>query len=550
VVALSVAIAFSAPAAGSAEYPTEPYVAANSARAFGDSVGVTVRFTWNSTAYGNFDAIESRLRELGVRYVTDGFCPTCKYQIDRMNRLAALGIRATIGVSGLTAGLPAMDAALKVIRDKLLGSVVSVTAPNEPDISGDPQWAAHARTYQQQLYARVKGDPALRHLLVLGPPLVYRTSRAELGDISAYLDRGNIHPYPGGIMPMTFLDEEKAMARLVSGTKPLVATETGYHNDLSYLGVHRGASEQAAAMYTPRSVLEAFRAGVERTYIFQLIDAFSPQQEIERNTPGGQNAFGLLHWDFSRKPAFNALRNLLRVVDGDSAPVASPGGLRFGLEGAGPDVRQLLLRSADGSYSLVLWRQVSVWDRDALKDLNPAPDSVDVVLGERMGAAQRFDPVISDAETARWSEPRRISVSLAGSPVVLRLTPAAGAGSPAAKTRSEELKRSSRAQSRRRLRRRITVKVACAKPCASVVARGRLVAKRSKRTRTFKLGKVRKRARGGAVVLHLRVPARARRVGRRTLKQGGQVRARVTVVKRSASGAKLRSLRRTIALRR
>ena len=548
-VALSVAIMLMAPAARSADYPAEPYVAANSARAFGDSVGVTVRFTWNSTSYGNFDAIESRMRELGVRYVTDGFCPTCKYQIDRMNRLAALGIKANIGVSGLTAGVPAMEAALKVIREKLLNSVVSVTAPNEPDISGDPQWAAHARTYQQELYARVKGDPALRHLLVLGPPLVYRSSRAELGDISAYLDRGNIHPYPAGTMPMTFLDAEKEMALLVSGTKPLVATETGYHNDLSYLGVHRGASEQAAAMYTPRSVLEAFRQGVERTYIFQLIDAFSPQQEIERNTPGGQNDFGLLRWDFSRKPAFNALRNLLRVVDGDSAPVASPGGLRFGIEGAGADVRQLLLRSADGSYSLVLWRQVSVWDRAALKDLAPAPDSVDVVLGERMAAAQRFDPVITDAETARWADPRRIPVSLGGSPVVLRFTPP-GPESLAQKKTTADDRKQSRAVSRRRLRKRIAIKVACVKPCASVVARGRLVAKRAKRTRSFKLGTARKRARGGVVVLHLKVPARARRVARKTLKQGGQVRARLTVTKRSARGAKLRSAKRTIALRR
>jgi len=552
VVALSAAIALSAPAARSAEaeYPTEPYVAASSARAFGDSVGVTVRFTWNSTAYGNFDAVESRLRELGVRYVTDGFCPTCKYQIDRMNRLAALGIKANIGVSGLNAGVPAMEAALNVIREKLLGSVVSLTAPNEPDISGDPQWAAHSRTYQQELYTRVKSDPALRHLVVLGPPLVYRESRAALGDISAYLDRGNIHPYPAGIMPMTFLDAEKQMALLVSGTKPLVATETGYHNDLDYLGAHRGASEQAAAMYTPRSVLEAYRQGVERTYIYQLIDAFSPQQEIERNTPGGQNAFGLLNWDFSRKPAFIALRNLLRVVDGDSAPVASAGGLRVGVEGAGPDVRQLLLRSADGSYSLVLWRQVSVWDRAALKDLDPGSDSVEVVLGERIATAQRFDPVASDAETARWSDPRRIPLSLAGSPVVLRLTPPGLESLQQKKKTSADDRKRSLAHSRQRLRKRLTVKIACAKPCASVVARGRLVVKRAKRTRTFRLRAARERARGGVVVLHLKVPARAWRVARKTLEQGGQVRARLTVTKRSARGAKLRSAKRTIALRR
>ena len=41
------------------------------------------------------------------------------------------------------------------------------------------------------------------------------------------------------------------------------------------------------------------------------------------------------------------------AVNGDSAPVPTPGALRYGLEGAGPDVRQLLLRSSDGDFSLV-----------------------------------------------------------------------------------------------------------------------------------------------------------------------------------------------------
>ena len=60
-------IAVTAPGARSEETAAAPFVAATSSRAFGDSVGVTVRFSWNGTAYGNWDAIESRLRELGVR---------------------------------------------------------------------------------------------------------------------------------------------------------------------------------------------------------------------------------------------------------------------------------------------------------------------------------------------------------------------------------------------------------------------------------------------------------------------------------------------------
>jgi hypothetical protein len=287
---------------------------------------------------------------------------------------------------------------------------------------GDPQWVQHAREYQQKLYASVKGDPALAGLQVLGPAVGWPATADQLGDISAWLDRGNFHPYPGGNPPYHNLDEERLHAAAASSSKPLVATEIGYHSDLATTGGHLPASERAIAIYMPRLVLEGFRGGVERSYIYQLADPWT-----DANRPAGvsreENSFGLLRSDLSRKPSFLALRNLMRVTDAGPAPVASPDGVRLALEGAGADVRQLLLRSADGSYALVLWRSVSVWDPASRVDLYPAPDRVDVVLGEPIALARRFEPVASDAELQRWTYPRRIPVDLGGGPVVLRLTP-------------------------------------------------------------------------------------------------------------------------------
>jgi hypothetical protein len=405
-------------------YPDEPFVPARSARSFGDSVGVGVRLTWIDTAYGDYATLKSRLQELGVRNVHDGLCATCQYQIDRLKDLSANGIKALIGVGDLRGGTAKMQANLDAIREKLPGVATAVVAPNEPDLEPVSDWVTKTRDYQRELYTRVKGDPALAHLPVLGPSLVNRESRDMLGDLSPYLDRGNLHPYPGGSLPLANLDDEKWLASKVSGSKPLVTTEVGYHTDLAYDGAHRPVSEAAKAVYTPRLVLESFLGGIERTYLFQLIDPWSPEEAASLGVPGPDNAFGLLDSNLTRKPSFLSLRNLMRAVDSGSAPVTVPGGLRYGLEGAGPDVKQLLLRSADGSYALVLWRQVSVWDRNAKRDLSPTPDQLDVVLGEPIGLARRFDPVTSDVEQQRWSAPRRMTVSLAGAPVVLRLTPA------------------------------------------------------------------------------------------------------------------------------
>jgi hypothetical protein len=165
--------------------------------------------------------------------------------------------------------------------------------------------------------------------------------------------------------------------------------------------------------------------GITRTYIYTLADLLSPSEAQRVGLAASENSFGLLRWDLSRKPSFYALRNLLRAVDGASAPVSNPGGMRLAIDGAGPDVRSLLLRSANGTYALVLWRTASVWDWIGQHDLSPAPDRVDVRLGQPVSLAQRFDPVTTDAETGRWRAPSRIGVDLAGAPVVLRFTPPA-----------------------------------------------------------------------------------------------------------------------------
>ena len=370
-----------------------------------------------------------------MRYVSDSLCPTCEYQIASLQRLAASGIKANLGVGSLSGGLASIAPRLEVVRTRLRSSIASIATVNEPDISGYTDWIARTRAYQTELYRQVNADPFLAQFPVLGPALVNRDSRAALGDLSGSLDWGNLHPYPGGLPPLGNLPDESMLMAQVSGAKPLTISEVGYHTDLAYTGPHRPASEKAVATYTSRIPLEAFIYGIKRTYIYQFADVTSPAQAPAAGLSPSQNSFGLLRWDLTPKPSYIALRNLLRTVDGDSAPVASPGGMRLAVQGAGPDVRQLLLRSADGTYALVLWRTVSVWDRTGLRDLSPAPDHVDVTLGEPVALARRFDPVASDAETQRWTDPQKIPVDLAGNPVVLRLVPKGAAGGAGGSTK-------------------------------------------------------------------------------------------------------------------
>ncbi|MBA2638020.1 MAG: hypothetical protein H0U79_07360, partial [Solirubrobacterales bacterium] len=49
-----------------------------SAKAFADSVGINVHLNYLDSTYGDFGSLAPKLETLGVRWVRDGFCDTCR----------------------------------------------------------------------------------------------------------------------------------------------------------------------------------------------------------------------------------------------------------------------------------------------------------------------------------------------------------------------------------------------------------------------------------------------------------------------------------------
>lgn len=115
----------------------------------------------------------------------------------------------------------------------------------------------------------------------------------------------------------------------VSGAKPVWATEAGFHTALRARTGQPPLSERVGAVYLERTFLEHFAMGVGRTYAYELVD--------EKPDPAGREPewhFGLLRNDFSPKPAFTALRNLLAVVGSDPG-IAPPRPLALAITGGG-----------------------------------------------------------------------------------------------------------------------------------------------------------------------------------------------------------------------
>ena len=397
-------------------------VTARPSDSFVESVGVNVHLGYSDTVYGQFDRIRSSLRGLGIRYVRDGIAQNRPDVYSRFRTLATDGIKlnAIVGDSLQRWGVGTLDQQLNTIEKELRTSVVSLEGPNEYDIQGDSNWVANLRDYQRRLWESSQSRPALSSLPVVGPSLVGRAAHDQLGDVSAWSDEGNMHPYPGGEAPdrSSHLSDEFAMAAKNFGSDPVQATETGYNNALQTTSGHRPASERAAGIYMPRLYLEYFRRGVSRTFGYELIDS--------RVDPGLQDVeahFGLLRGDFSEKPAATTLKQLIGLL-ADPGPSFTPGSLSYSLSGAPSSARQVLLQKRDGSFYLVLWNQVSVWDTAARTELNPADAQVTLRLDQPIERAEIYKPSQSGAPSTTVAKPTSVPVTLSEDVTVIRLVPA------------------------------------------------------------------------------------------------------------------------------
>jgi len=418
---------------------------ARSAKDFIDSAGINTHLGYSQTIYWkDWPIIRDRLLELGMSHIRDGTFAVSYPEIlaptlaARYNELNAAGIKGNLLV-GHEQAMTATTLAQRLdwIKANVADFTTSIEGSNEFDTQGaDVGRIESLREMQCDIYQRVKADPVLRSKPVIGPSsgnfysddIWYK----EIGDLSPCLDKGNLHNYPGADPPHRRLSRDLSVAMSWAGTthgdKPLWATEFGYSNTTGANGV----SEAAAATYIPRAFMENFRRGIERSQGYELIDLNTDSDQVIDN-------YGLLRTDGTRKPAFTALRNLLRIVK-DTLPAS--GQLGFGIEctancrygdpNADPTqdgpIRHVVLRHSTGAYYLAVWSESTVWDPATRTDTPKAAQSFRLHLHEAPAKVEIFDP--NDATTP-------LSVDTSGSqtvstvaPDTLRLIKVTPAGAP------------------------------------------------------------------------------------------------------------------------
>jgi hypothetical protein len=339
--------------------------------AFVNSIGVVTHLRETGPYTANFPAFESLLKASGIRHIGDSLTTDPTFYVQEVNTLAAAGIHASlIAALGQTAGditatIPAFSNAIEAVQGL-----------NEPDISGDPNWVNDTRAFQSMLYSTIKGKPSTASLPVIGPSITSQANLLALGNLSSSLDEGSLHDYFDGYNPGTVgwgeltqygvygsLAYNCNITAIISGTKPVMSTETGYGNSPSDSG---GVDNQTLAKYVPRLFLEHYLKGVDRTTIYEFYDE-----------PGNGefDDYGLVEQNNTPKPSYYAIQSLIGAL-ADPGATFTTTKLSYVLAGNTNNVQHLLLQKRNGTYELLLWVETESYDPTTKTDITVPAQTV------------------------------------------------------------------------------------------------------------------------------------------------------------------------------
>jgi hypothetical protein len=391
---------------------------AHTARSFVNSIGINVHLSYHDGPYGKYDTITTLLRNLGVRHLRDSIAMGQDDVCREDRTLAASGMKFDY----ITQPNPTAQG-LSGWASCVGPSIEAYEGLNEYDIShpsGDANWTTTVQNAQKALYRTVKSDPSLARLAVVAPSLTSQQAYRAVGDLSNFIDAGNMHDYTAGHNPGTSgwgaggygsLSYNIDAARLLDGNKPVQSTETGY----ATAATRGGLDAATQAKYVPRLFLEHFNAGVPRTYEYELVDEGGP--------PFGN--FGLVYGSFAPKPSYAALASLIALLrdDADTSGVTHAR-LRYMLDGDTSSVHHTLLAKRDGRLYLAVWVEAASYDSETLAPLTVRPRDLTLRVGTPMRNATLYRYDGDEHLRPATLDPHALRITVTDQVSIVELVPA------------------------------------------------------------------------------------------------------------------------------
>ena len=345
--------------------------------------GVVTHLNYPNTIYGSdWPQVFQALQNLGIHHIRDGYFDPNQYPqvIQEHQALQGAGIRTTY----VMPYLPSLSAGSIEQLANATGDMEAIEGPNECDILGQCGGGG-----LQGILDAIAVLPTLRtaaydlSVPLVAPSWVLPSSYPLAGNLESMVALNSLHLYFGGRNPGSsgwgdydaqghsfgsfqfWLDQSS----IDVPNLPTQIGETGYISFPSTSTPYT-VPESVTASYIPRTMLLSFKHGFDKTFFYQLVD-----------DPTSPQGYGLLRTDFSEKPGFTALKNLLSLLSDPGGSGFTPGSLPFSIVGGDSNVNHLLLQKSDGSYWLALWLEEPSWDPANSVSLPVAPENIGIQLG-------------------------------------------------------------------------------------------------------------------------------------------------------------------------
>ena len=342
---------------------------AQTAASFDASIGINIHPAYPGTEYADVGAWLPQLLAAGFEHVRTNWYIGNTANDSLIEQLASAGIKVMITSDWLfsTGTSPQTAVDYLVAHPELAASISEIEGPNEIN-ANYANWQNTVPPFMKALYTAFKANPVTAHILVVAPSFDNETNTTlapQIGNISPYVNEGDIHGTNGGEAPTdSYFTTVEQSAQTLSGTSnPLVNTEGGY----SY-----GTDVYHAVPLTPYAVeidamhyyLENYAHGIVHADLYQFLNQVP-------NGPWGDD-FGLLNNSYQPTPAYNAIKALTTLLKdpGASADTSfTPATLTYSLDGTDANTRTILLQKTDGTFWLAVWEQEQVFRYNTANDL-------------------------------------------------------------------------------------------------------------------------------------------------------------------------------------
>lgn len=358
--------------------------------------------------------------------------------IELMEILAGAGVKYDLLLrkNMVDAGQAGLNEAVTLFKSILAdypGSIIAFEGLNEIQHPNSPAYKAghgptveEAKAYQKMLYETINGDAALKDISVLGLTVHYghlKQNFEGFEGISQYSDYGTIHVYIDPDPNQVFKDMEYMLdvriqnGKIIDSDSPMMITEFGYptnytHKD-SLGGSALSVDELTQAKLTLNGLFHAYARGVEKMYLYQLIDGDSDYPDAGEKgalSASNQMYFGLFKDNGDPKIIAEALHNLSLIFgtreESEKTEIFKlkydvldqTGKLlldeTFDYTQETTDTHAIELYKENGVADLVIWQDALIWDGDKKAPVTAPQVKVDLQFDQVYDRIDVYDPLL------------------------------------------------------------------------------------------------------------------------------------------------------------